>query len=112
MLAATPTGDTLRVRVGARRHTGRVRIFLARARDVVLILTGGGPALLTDWYDAIPPQAMRWLLANVARLRAEDVHEWLCDAGLCPCGVDLDVEGIAGLPAGELEAGAALAVAV
>lgn len=69
-----------------------MRILLARARAVLVVLTGGGPALLTDWYQAIPAHLMRRLLRDVARLDAANVHDWLCDAGLCPCGVDLDTE--------------------
>lgn len=96
----TPTGDTLRGRVGALRHTARVRSLLTVARLAVAVLRDL-PAL-NDLPELLPELTAR--VYRLAGLRDVDVHEWLCDVGLCPCGVELDP--------GELEAGAALAVAV
>lgn len=75
---------TLRGRVSAPCHSSWVRILLARIRATAVILTGGGPALLTDWldlaHDAFPqhlPRIFGWLRVH------EGVHQ-MCP-GWCLC---------------------------
>lgn len=72
-------------------HTESMRTFLGRARFALLVLTGGGPALLTDWNNVVPAHVRRWMLVRLG-LDPANVCEWMCEFGLCPCGSSVDAE--------------------
>lgn len=76
-----------------------MRIFLDTARLVVAVVWST-PAL-NDLPGRFPELAGK--VYRLMGLRDVDVHEWLCDVGLCPCGIDLDLGDIVEA-AGELAA--------
>lgn len=58
--------------------------WLTRLRVVVVVLTGGGPASLTDWWGCAPDWAVDGL-RRLCGLDWEHVHDWLCPALGCRC---------------------------
>lgn len=46
--------------------------------------------MLTALHQMTPPAVLRWLLARLGL--TEGVHAWMCDTGLCPCGIDFDLD--------------------